>query len=204
MFVQKGATGIAVVISLVGTPIYAQNAPDTPPPAAVDRFLAVDFTGGYLVFPSESSSTPEAPDGKAGTGWHIGATIRPQTWWGATGEIARTTQGDADRAITQYLGGVRLNSPFVTDLGARVFAHALVGVANVHDLSGSRSGAQFVTGAGFDFYFFLRFQVDYALSNVEGLPKHNSRAFIGAVVPLCFKACPEHWGHGIDVAHPTR
>jgi len=39
----------------------------------------------------------------------------------------------------------------------------------------------------------LRIQVDYVRLSLDGLKKNNTRAFIGGVLPLCFRACEGYW-----------
>jgi hypothetical protein len=198
MTVQRAVVGVTVVMRLIATPVYAQTAQSLPPPSDT-RFLAVDFTGGVLQF-SNQYETAGVGDGR---GWYVGATIRPQTWWGITGEVARTTtRDDAHRAV-HYLGGVRVNTTSGGEFATRLFAHALVGGTNVHDLTGSHAGTQFVTGAGFDFLYFVRVQGDYVLSNVTGLTKNHGRVLVGVVLPLCFKGCRKEGIDGIPLSRHT-
>ena len=198
MTVHSAVVGVAVVMRLMATPVHAQTAQNIPPPSDT-RFLAVDFTGGLLQFTNQYE-TAGVGDGR---GWCVGATIRPQSWWGITGEVARTTtRDDAHRAVT-YLGGVRVNTTIGGEFATRLFAHALVGGANVHDLTGSHAGTQFVTGAGFDFFVFVRVQGDYVLSNVRGLKKNHGRVFVGVVVPLCFRGCQAGGPDGIPLSRHT-
>ena len=81
--------------------------------------------------------------------------------------------------------------PIIGDEGAvRFFAHALGGFAHTSGVTPSQSSAEWVLGGGMDALFF-RLQGDHVRLNVKGVNKGNARVFVGAVVPLCLRACSE-------------
>ena len=155
-------------------------------------FLGADVFGGFpvLVQPVDDESQLSF------TGWEAGGTVRLRPWWGVKGTIARTS-GDRYRQW-QYLGGTEVNHSKL-NLGARYFAHALVGYITERAPDGTSPGsAEFVVGGGFD-YSFLRVQLDYARGALPDRSKNNLRVFLGGVVPLCFSECRPDDQDGIPI-----
>ena len=107
---------------------------------------------------------------------------------GIESDITRLSNDAGHQSM--YVGG-SVNSAYFAPCMSRVFAHAMAGAAGGSFRGASVSyGPAFVTGAGFDFPGFGRFQVDYVRADVgAGQSPHGLRGMIGGVVPLCFRGC---------------
>lgn len=164
----------------------AASAPDKP-----ERFLALDVLAGAVV----GSATTGSPD--AGeeankdddmTGWEVGATVLyGKRWLGIKSTVGRATILDVP--VWQITAGPQV---YIGKPGARWLAHASVGFATASGPTASEGGVMWVVGGGLDLFIF-RLQGDFVLLNLDGLPKHYGRAFVGGVVPLCFRSCEDYW-----------
>lgn len=169
--------------------------------SARDRFLAADIFGGVL--PAGIGKSGE--DSTAGPwdidGWEVGATIRFRPWLGADVSGGRHTM---DGVRTHHLlAGPRIATRYLDPWAVRFFAHALVGFGNASVTSGSsESGAEMAAGAGFDLFGVIRMKFDYVRLAAGSKPLQSGRAFIGGVVPLCFRGCSE--ADGFDVSGRAR
>lgn len=166
---------------------------------AAPAFTALDLSGGY-----SSRGIDQDDEQLTMGGWNASATLRVLPWLGFKADVARLSN-DAGRQ-SMYVGGVAVTSEYFAPYMSRVFAHAMAGTAG-----GSFHGAPvpygpaFVTGAGFDFLGFGRFQVDYVRADVApGQSPHGVRGMIGGVVPLCFRGCRGGAIDGIDLSRTRK
>jgi hypothetical protein len=162
------------------------------------HFLALDLFGGWSLAGLKLGELTE--QGQETTtqlkGFEVGATVRIQRWLGITGSYARDSNDE--RRLQHYLVGARFSTGY--DDGVRLFTHVLVGQLRARFANEqSESGLEMVLGVGFDFMFFLRFQVDYVRLDLNGY-KNGIRGSIGGVVPLCFSECAENDANGIDLS----
>lgn len=181
-----------VAVAVMTLPAVAQA--QTPAPA----FTAVDLSGGY-----SSRGIDENGESLVMGGWNAGATLRVLPWLGFKADVTRLSN-DAGRQ-SLYVGGVAVNSTYFAPYMSRVFAHAMAGAAggSFHGVPVNHAPA-FVTGAGFDFLGFGRFQIDYVRADVgPGQLPHSVRGMIGGVVPLCLRGC-RGMGDGIDLSRTRK
>jgi len=160
---RRVLTALAVNVLCVAAAAGAQTASETP------RFLALDVAGGVLpVIQGREVEETDAGDLK---GWSLDGTARFLPRLGAVGSFARTS--DFELPASHLLAGVRASTKFVYGgnwLASRLFAHALAGYGNPR--SGPEApdgGAEVVLGGGLDVFAFLRLQIDYIGSGVDGL-----------------------------------
>jgi hypothetical protein len=163
------------------------DAQDTRP------FLALDLAGGYATtdaLAADASPTDPPPSLR---GFAVDGALRvAHPWFGVVGSIWHVAEDAV--SVNHYLTGVRVSTPFGTEFGQRVFAHALTGIATA---SGHRSlvvGA----GAGWDFAAVGRLQVEWTRQDLPGVPRDAVHGFIGGVVPLCFRACRDRDGWNLS------
>ena len=164
----------------------AGSAPDKP-----ERFLALDIFGGAVV----GSATTETPDtGEESdkdddmTGWEVGATVLyGKRWLDIKTAVGRATILDVP--VWQITAGPQV---YIGKAYARWLVHALGGLATTSGATPSRTSVMGVFGGGLDLFIF-RLQGDYVLLNLDGLPKHDGRAFAGVVRPPCFQACGDYY-----------
>ena len=153
-------------------------------------YLGVDVFGGLA--PHTRNNAPE--DAESFNGWGVGGTVRFLPWLGATGTYGQS-KSDSLR-LRHVLAGATVTSRFCCEYWVRPFAQVLAGTVQARPAGGglSESGLELVAGAGFDFFAFGRFQIDYVRLNLEGpaaapMGKNNLRLWVGGVVPLCFRGC---------------
>jgi len=179
-------TALAFCVLCLAAAARAQPVSETP------RFLALDVAGGVLpVIQGREDEETDAWDLK---GWSLDGTVRFLPWLGAVGSFARTS--DFELPASHISAGVRANTKFAYGgnwLASRLVAHALVGYINPRSGPAAPDGrAEVVLGGGLDVFAFLRLQLDYIGSSVDGVDSY--RAFVGGVVPLCFRRCGEDDG----------
>jgi len=163
----------------------AVSAPDKP-----ERFLALDIFGGYVrgYLTSETPGTGEEPNKSRGEGGEFGATILfGKRWLGIKSTVGGATLLEVP--TWQVTVGPQVS---IGKANARWLAHALIGIAGTSGVTPSRSSAVGLLGVGLDLWI-LRLQGDYVMLNLEGLPKNYPRAFVGVVLPLCFRACEGYY-----------
>jgi len=142
--------------------------------------------GGYL------SSGPGAPEGEPSPrfgGWEVGGSVYPTKWVGVTGSFARTSRDDG-YLLKESLAGVRVATAYGY-MGARSFAHVLVGAVSVNGPGISDRGKAVVVGGGFD-YLLVRLQIDYLRLDLDApvfSTKNQARVFLGGLLPFCFRRC---------------
>jgi hypothetical protein len=163
----------------------AVSAPDKP-----ERFLALDIFGGYVrgYGTFEAPGTGEESHKIGGEGGEVGATVLyGKRWLGIKSTVGRATILDVP--VWQVTAGPQV---YIGKAHARWLAHALVGFATTSGVTPSQGSAVWVVGAGADI-FMLRVQGDYVFLSLDGLPKKYGRAFVGVVLPLCFRACEGYY-----------
>jgi hypothetical protein len=141
------------------------------------------------------SATTETPDtGEESnkdddmTGWEVGATVLyGKRWLGITSAVGRATILDVP--VWQITAGPQV---YIGKANARWLLHALVGYATTSGVTPSRSSVVGVVGGGLDLAIF-RLQADYVLLDLDGLQRNYGRAFVGVVLPLCFRACGDYY-----------
>jgi len=171
------------------------------------RFLAVDVLGGFVEHGRKDTRVDHESLWKF-KGWEAGGNVRFIRWLGAAGTVARTTDGD--RRLWEYLAGPQFSTCYcLWGAGAaRAFAHTLVGTVSASSPNlPAEHRSELVIGGGFDVpVIYLRLQFDYLRSGVSeeelspnGLQQNTARAFVGVVVPLCFRQCRAEDVDGIQV-----
>ena len=190
---MRAARSLVVAMATLMLPrgAYAQTA-------SAATFLGVDISGGYA-----GRSLPGDLVGRL-HGWNAGVAVRVQPWLGFKGDVTHTSHAEASQ--TMYVGGVIVTSPYDGDFGVRSFAHAMIGAAG-----GSFRGVTapyrpaLVVGAGFDFLYVVRFQVDYVRSELlPGQPDNGLRAMVGGVLPMCFRRCGDKDRDGINLSETRK
>ena len=165
----------------------------TTTPNRQERFLGLEVFGGGGQFQIELAPATETEDARYPKwGWDAGATLSYGIrWLGITGAVSHQAIGESLSAY-HLVVGPRVTSPWIVgDRGAaRFYAHALGGFAQTSGVTPSQRSAEWVFGGGMDAFFF-RMQFDYVRLNLNGVEKGNARVFLGAVVPLCLRACSE-------------
>jgi hypothetical protein len=155
------------------------------------------FAGGVGVDQHDSSGSSDPERAVVAWGWEAGASARFRPWLGLVG--AGGTQIIDGRSVWHLSAGPQVMTPIDVSryYGSRLFAHSLIGYARTLDAAAGAGGAELVIGGGADIFVFVRLQVDYVRTFVEGLPANNGRVLIGGVVPLCWGDCRN--GEGIKV-----
>jgi hypothetical protein len=182
------------VMSLSSMP--AVRAQSAPPPFGADVFI------GGIPRPDAPKEGEEIPEFPGMGGWQVGASLRRGTrtqWLGWTGSYG--SHANDDVRVRETLGGVRFTTPWVfgNSTAVRGFAHVLGGYAWSRPTIGDAQQAPtLVAGAGFDVFLF-RLQVDYVRNNLAQVPRHSTRGFLAAVVPICFSGCRPDWEDGIPL-----
>ena len=163
----------------------AASAPDKP-----ERLLALDIFGGWsgCCAAVETPGTGEESNKIGGNGWEVGATVLyGKRWLGIKSTVGRTTIFDVP--VWQVTAGPQV---YYGKAYGRFLAHALVGFSTTSGVTPSQSSVMWVLGGGIDL-FILRLQGDYVRLSLDGVEKNNSRVFVGLVLPLCFRACEDHY-----------
>ncbi len=190
----------ALALSLLGACLgEAARAQEPAKPAGThqdrpESYLRLDLFAGAALHrvkdPPKNENGAVEP-GWGEIGWESGATLSVTVpWAGITGSIGNYNIQNVP-AYHLLVGPSFTSSWGDADfIFVRAFAHGLAGVAWTSGGMPSQTSGEFALGAGIDIMpFFLRIQGDQVWLNLDGLPRTYSRVFVGAVIPLCFRAC---------------
>ena len=184
-----------LAVSLSGT-AWAQDSvkPEGAPQDRPERHFRLDlFVGGphHRVKDAPTNENGEVQPGWGEIGWETGAALSVAVpWIGITGTIGNYNIENVP--AYHLLVGPQFTTPwgFAEIMVVRAFANALGGFAWTSGGAPSQTSGEFVLSAGIDIMpYCLRIQRDQVWLNLDGLPKSYTRIFVGAVVPLCFRAC---------------